>query len=79
VAKLQEPVLSIAHTYFRHLWNWNGDTTEIMSRAVDDTGNIQTTLQQLINAHGTDLGGCHLNPVNSWIVKRSGDVLFKTE
>jgi sulfane dehydrogenase subunit SoxC len=72
-------VLSKAHTYFRHLWNWNGDTTEIMSRAIDETGYVQPTLQQLINAWGTDMGGYHLNPVTSWIIKRSRDVLFKAE
>ena len=36
--KLQEPVLDKAHTYFRHLWNWDGNETEIMSRAIDETG-----------------------------------------
>ena len=42
-AKLQEPVLSKAHTRFRHLWNWTGGEAVIMSRAVDETGYVQPT------------------------------------
>ena len=32
-ATLQEPVLSKAHTRFRHLWHWTGGEAVIMSRA----------------------------------------------
>jgi sulfane dehydrogenase subunit SoxC len=78
-AKLQEPVLDKAHTHFRYLWNWNGDETEIMSRAIDETGYVQPTLQQLINARGNDMGGYHLNPVTGWIIKRDGGIVFKAE
>src|SRR4029078_12435486 len=42
-AKLQEPVLSKAHTRFRHLFNWTGSETAIMSRATDEKGNAQPT------------------------------------
>lgn len=79
MAVLQEPVLDKAHTYFRYLWRWDGQNTEIMSRVVDDTGYIQPTLQQLTNARGTDMGGYHLNPVTAWIIQRDGTVLFKPE
>ncbi|SEW40617.1 sulfane dehydrogenase subunit SoxC [Chitinophaga sp. YR573] len=78
-AILQEPVLDKAHTYFRHLWRWDGQTTEIMSRAIDDTGYRQPTLQQLINARGTDMGGYHVNPVTAWVLQQDGTVLFKPE
>src|SRR4051812_25876279 len=37
-ARLQEPVLSKAHTRFRHLWQRSGGEAVIMSRAVDETG-----------------------------------------
>jgi sulfane dehydrogenase subunit SoxC len=79
LAKLQEPVLDKAHTRFRLLWQWKGEETEIMSRAVDETGYIQPTLGQLVAARGTDMGGYHLNPVTAWIIKRDGRVLFKQE
>jgi sulfane dehydrogenase subunit SoxC len=78
-ATLQEPVLDKAHTHFRFLWKWNGGETEIMSRAIDETGYIQPTLKQLVEARGTDMGGYHLNPVTAWTIKGDGKVLFKPE
>lgn len=78
-AQLQMPVLDKAHTYFRYIWKWNGEPTEIRSRAVDDTGYVQPTLDQLIDARGKEMGGYHLNPVTSWQVKRDGEVLLKPE
>jgi sulfane dehydrogenase subunit SoxC len=78
-ARLQEPVLDKAHTAFRLLWLWNGEETEILSRAVDETGYTQPTLAQLIAARGTDMGGYHLNPVTAWRIRRDGSVLFRPE
>jgi len=78
-ARLQEPVLDKAHVRFRYLWNWNGQSTEIMSRATDTTGYVQPTLSQLVDARGKDMGGYHLNPVTAWQIKRDGTVLFKPE
>ncbi|MDB5005141.1 MAG: soxC [Mucilaginibacter sp.] len=78
-ANLQGTILSKAHTYFRHLWNWNGEATEILSRVTDETGYLQPTLKQLIEARGTALGGYHMNPVTAWQIKGNGTVLFKVE
>jgi sulfane dehydrogenase subunit SoxC len=78
-ANLQEPVLSKAHTYFRYLWNWNGGATEILSRTTDETGYIQPTLKQLMEARGTNAGGYHMNPITAWQIKSDGTVLFKPE
>jgi sulfane dehydrogenase subunit SoxC len=78
-ARLQEPVLDKAHTVFRMLWLWNGQETEILSRAVDDTGYTQPTLAQLVAARGVDMGGYHLNPVTAWRIRPDGAVLFKPE
>ncbi len=78
-ARLQQPVLDKAHTGFRHLWQWDGQTTEILSRATDETGYTQPTLQQLVNARGTDMGGYHMNPVTAWKIQRDGKVLFRPE
>jgi sulfane dehydrogenase subunit SoxC len=61
------------------LWQWNGEETEILSRAVDETGYTQPTLAQLIAARGTDMGGYHLNPVTAWRIRRDGSVLFRPE
>ncbi|WP_448700569.1 sulfite dehydrogenase [Mucilaginibacter sp. AW1-3] len=78
-ARLQEPVLDKAHTYFRYPWQWNGDETEILSRVIDETGYIQPTLKQLVDARGADIGGYHMNPITAWQVKRDGSILFKPE
>lgn len=78
-ARLQEPVLDKAHTAFRYLWQWNGENTEIMSRATDETGYTQPTMQQLIAARGSSMGGYHLNPVTAWVVRRDGSVWFRPE
>lgn len=78
-ASLRGPVLDKAHTRFHFLWNWNGQETEIMSRAIDETGYMQPTLKQLVDARGTDMGGYHLNPITAWMIKKDGRVLFKPE
>jgi sulfane dehydrogenase subunit SoxC len=79
IAILQGPILPKAHTVFRHLWNWDGRTTEILSRATDETGYTQPTLKQLLDARGKDMTGYHLNPVTSWVINSDGTVLFKPE
>jgi sulfane dehydrogenase subunit SoxC len=78
-ARLQGPILEKAHTYFRHLWQWDGSETEILSRVTDETGYTQPTLKQLIDARGKEMGGYHMNPVTSWRIKRDGSVVFKPE
>lgn len=79
LANLQEPVLSKAHTYFRYLWDWKGEATEILSRVTDETGYLQPTLAQLAEARGVNLGGYHMNPITAWQIKNDGTVLFKPE
>ena len=58
-ATLQEPVLSKAHTRFRHLWNWTGGEAVIMSRSVDETGYMQPTRDTLIASRGVSSVGYH--------------------
>lgn len=78
-AQIDEPILDKAHVRFRHLWQWNGATTEIMSRVTDETGYVQPTFRQLLDARGPDMGGYHLNPITSWQVNADGRVLHKPE
>lgn len=77
-ADLQEPILSKAHTRFRFLWNWNGDDTVLMSRAIDETGYVQPTQAELIAAR-SERTGYHLNPITGWRVRRDGTVLYRTQ
>ncbi|MBB3839860.1 sulfane dehydrogenase subunit SoxC [Runella defluvii] len=78
LARLQEPILDKAHVQFRYLWEWKGESTEIMSRVTDETGYVQPTYQQLIAARGAD-GGYHFNAIASWQIKPDGAVLHKPE
>jgi sulfane dehydrogenase subunit SoxC len=77
-ARLQAPLLPQAHVRFRHLWNWDGRETEILSRAVDETGYEQPTRAALIAARGAGTA-YHLNPITAWKVKRSGEVFYRAE
>jgi sulfane dehydrogenase subunit SoxC len=78
-AKLQEPVLSKAHTRFRHLWNWTGGEAVIMSRAVDETGYVQPTREHLLATRGVSTVGYHFNPITAWVVRPDGSVVFRQE
>ncbi|WP_132053745.1 sulfite dehydrogenase [Pseudocnuella soli] len=78
-AQLGGPVLDKAHTAFRYLWQWDGKATEIMSRAVDETGYTQPTLAQLKKARGNKMGGYHINSIIAWQVKSDGSVLLVPE
>ena len=78
-ARLQEPVLSKAHTRFRHLWNWTGNETIIMSRAVDETGYVQPTRAEFIRSRGVGSVPYHLNPITGWLVRNDGTVVYREE
>ena len=78
-ASLEGLVLDKGHTRFRYLWRWNGAETEIMSRAVDETGYTQPTRTELIAARGVGAVPYHLNPITAWRVKRDGQVVYRPE
>jgi sulfane dehydrogenase subunit SoxC len=78
-ARLQEPVLPKAHTRFRHLWNWTGGDTVIMSRAVDETGYVQPTRAEFIRSRGAGSVPYHLNPVTGWHIRPDGTVVYREE
>ncbi len=78
-ARLQEPVLRQAHTRFRHLWQWDGNETEIMSRATDDTGYVQPTRAELLAQRGRRARRYHLNPITAWRVQSDGHVFYREE
>jgi sulfane dehydrogenase subunit SoxC len=76
-AELQEPVLSKAHTRFRLMWQWDGASATLMSRAVDETGYVQPTLAAYRERRGagTDY---HFNAIRGWVVEPDGRVYFDT-
>ena len=78
-ATLQGPVLPTAHTRFGLPWRWDGSPAEIASRAIDDTGYVQPTRRQLIDARGPGSQLYHLNPIMHWLVESDGRVLYKAD
>ena len=72
-ARLQEPVLSKALTRFVFPWHWDGNPTVIQSRATDETGYVQPTLEALIDVRGVN-AGYHNNAITPWRVAADGQV-----
>jgi len=78
-ATLQDPVLPLAHTRFRHLWNWTGGEAVILSRAVDETGYVQPTREAFLKERGPGTAVYHNNPITGWVVQASGKVIYREE
>ena len=74
-AALQQPVLPKALTRYRFAWEWDGRPTEIVSRAVDETGYVQPEMSALQKARGRRTR-YHLNPVTGWTIAADGRVRF---
>ncbi len=74
-AELQEPILSKCTARFRHLWNWDGEETFLMSRATDETGYVQPFFQQVIEYRGQGTG-YHSNYIRPIRVARDGAATF---
>jgi sulfane dehydrogenase subunit SoxC len=74
-AQLQEPLLPLATVRFRHLWNWDGRETILMSRATDETGYVQPTVQQFVQARG-ERTSYHSNHMRAWKVAPTGEVTY---
>src|SRR5215470_3745666 len=72
-AQLQEPRLPIALTRFRMPWRFEGREAVIASRAVDETGYVQPSRDDLIAARGTN-SIYHFNGMKFWKVHTDGTV-----
>ncbi len=74
-ATLDEPVLPMCHTRFRFPWQWHGGAAVLMSRATDETGYTQPTLEVLTAARGPGTQ-YHFNHIRAWRVAADGAVTF---
>ncbi|TDS12971.1 sulfite dehydrogenase [Sphingobacterium paludis] len=78
-AHIQGPVLEKAHTAFRFMWNWDGKPTRILSKVIDETGYVQPTYNELVEARESK-GGYHFNPIVGWDIDKNGSAyLAKVE
>jgi sulfane dehydrogenase subunit SoxC len=71
LAALGEPVLPKAFTRFRMPWQWNGQPTILMSRATDETGDVQPARSDWIAHHAP---ARHFNCIQCWSVEADGAV-----
>jgi sulfane dehydrogenase subunit SoxC len=78
IASLEGPIMPVCHTRFRIPWQWDGSPAILQSRCQDETGYVQPTIKQLVEARGLDGGGYgsvyHLNGIQSWGVAGDGSV-----
>jgi sulfane dehydrogenase subunit SoxC len=74
-AALQGPVLRKSTVRFRHLFEWDGSETILLSRATDETGYVQPTVHQLWEARGPATS-YHQNHQRAWKIARDGSVTF---
>ena len=72
-AQLQEPRLPIALTRFRMPWRFEGRDAVIASRAIDDTGYVQPSREELVAARGLN-SIYHFNGTKFWRVQADGTV-----
>lgn len=73
-ATLEEPVMDKCLTRFRYNWNWAGGPAKIASRAVDSTGYVQPTVQDIEKVRAIVGFVQHNNGVFPWSVSASGEV-----
>jgi sulfane dehydrogenase subunit SoxC len=54
-------------------FEWNGEELLVQSRAIDETGYVQPTIQELQNVRGVN-SVYHNNSIATWLVNKNGKV-----
>jgi sulfane dehydrogenase subunit SoxC len=72
-AALSEPVLAKSFTRFRMAWRWNGGPAVLKSRAIDETGAVQPTRDDLVGRMGERMN-YHNNAIQAWSVAAGGEI-----
>ena len=72
-AALSAPVLPRALTRFRLAWRWTAGPAMLMSRAADETGEVQPTRAAFIGARGV-AHRYHYHAIQSWAVSPGGEI-----
>jgi sulfane dehydrogenase subunit SoxC len=72
-AQLKGLVLDKALTRFSFNWTWDGSPKLIQSRAIDETGYVQPTLEQLRRVRGVN-SIYHKNSIHTWQLSHTGEV-----
>jgi sulfane dehydrogenase subunit SoxC len=72
-AARDEHVLPKCLTRFRAAWRWDGGPAVIMSRAIDEAGNVQPTRSAVLEGRANG-AFYHYNGIQAWVVSDSGEV-----
>lgn len=73
-AVLEEPVLDKCLTRFRLRWKWDGTPASIASRAVDSTGYVQPTVDEIKRVRAITGFVQHHNGIFPWSISGAGEV-----
>jgi len=73
-AVLESPVLDKCLTRFRYRWRWDGTPARIASRAVDSTGYVQPTVEDIRKVRAITGFVQHHNGIFPWSIDASGEV-----
>jgi sulfane dehydrogenase subunit SoxC len=73
-AALDTHVLPKCVTRFRTAWRWDGGPATIMSRAVDEQGNVQPTRELVMEGRANQAFSYHINAIQAWRVQQDGSV-----
>ena len=72
-AALSDLVASKAATRFRMPWRWDGSPSVLMSRAIDEAGNVQVSRSQLLAAMGSNFQ-YHNSAITCWAIAANGEI-----
>jgi sulfane dehydrogenase subunit SoxC len=72
-AHLSEPRLPLAFTRFRLPWGWDGGEVVVPSRAMDKSGYLQPSREELVAVRGVNYE-YHNNAIRPWKIKPDGSV-----
>ena len=72
-AEIHGPVLKKCLTRFTLPFEWSGEELLIQSRAIDETGYVQPSIQELQNVRGVN-SIYHNNSIGTWLVNSNGTV-----
>ncbi|MCP4618407.1 MAG: sulfite dehydrogenase [Bradyrhizobium sp.] len=72
-ARLDAPVLDKSMTRFYFDFDWNGEQLMLQSRAMDSSGYVQPTKEDLRKVRGVN-SVYHNNAIQTWLVRGNGEV-----
>ena len=73
-AEIQGTPYRMAHTRFRHHWNWDGKETELLSRCTDELGQVQPSRAQVTKFFNVNRVPGQDNSIQPWRVASDGSI-----